>query len=106
MVLLDEDLLCIVSAALWGMITIPTVLYCGYQLKANWHEQYMIKRRRSIITTIYFVFSAMLTTLVPVVIIPTMLSYPGAIDRDKWHQVQLKMWTLHISPTQRLGVTH
>ena len=87
MVLLDENILCIVGAAFWMTITIPVVLYCGYQLRVNWTEQYMIKRRRSIITTIYFVLSAMLITLPLIVEVPNLLSLTHSLTAlDRYHE--------------------
>ena len=95
MVLLDEKVLCIIGAVIWITLSIPTALYCGYQLRVNWAKQYLIKRRRAITTTIYFLYSAMVFTLVPIVEIPHLLPYLGASDgyHDAAHRI---FWMLDI----------
>ena len=40
---------------LWSfiLVTIPTIIYCGYHLHASWNEPFLIKRRRAIIMALY-----------------------------------------------------
>ena len=72
--LLEESTLSYINTALWGLFTLPIIVYCGYQLKVNWTEQYMIKRRRAIIITIYCTFAAMSIFLVPMTVIPNLFN--------------------------------
>ena len=37
---------------LWGAVCIPTACYIIYQLKDNWDEEWLIKRRRPLIVII------------------------------------------------------
>jgi len=83
--LMDERVLCIISSVIWVLFTIPTIVYCGYQLHVNWREQYMIKRRRAIIITIYCIFSAMLLFNIPLIVIPNLLGLNTT--NSIWHQI-------------------
>ena len=43
----------IIYVFLFLIVGLPVVIYCAYQLKASWSEQWLILRQRTITATVY-----------------------------------------------------
>ena len=46
-----------IQFAIWGIISLPMVCYICYQLRENWDEEWLKRRRRSLIVIIFVLFS-------------------------------------------------
>ena len=60
---MDPQLAALCSSGLYVVLSVPSIIYCGYQLHRHWNEQYLIKRRISIITAFYVLVSLDMTFL-------------------------------------------
>ena len=52
---MDSRVAAATSLAVYLMISAPSIIHCGYQLHRHSNEQYLIKRRISIITAFYII---------------------------------------------------
>ena len=51
------QILCITFFIIAGLFTIPMCILCGYKLKENWNQQFIIKRRKWLILSQYLLFA-------------------------------------------------